>query len=171
MKILTSQECAVLCKQVGLPSDESDIRSVFGDGDLEVTAAIPQSVTKQEYWAKVLFELLGRPNRSLIWFTEWNTLSKDGSLLCLIDGYRKAKGENRAMDQAPGHCFEASELSEACGLIRFVMAFEWGAYLASFGERPIAIIINDCFLKIKCKDIASFREVQKHLSQTGEIIC
>ena len=129
---------------------------------------LPASVSAQEYWTRIFLNLLGISQDCVVFLHDWNADSKDEGLLHIIEGFRKTFGhEERSLVEAPGHLFSRDELSLVSGLVRIIMAFEWGAYLINVDQPETVIDIFDCFARVICRDDTALAQARDLLASAG----
>lgn len=148
--------------------DELQREGIVIRSEFEYFAQFPDSVAAQEHWTRVFLDILGSSQHYIVYLKDWNVFSLDEGVVRIIEGFRKALGsEDRPLIEAAGHLFSRDELKMILGLLRIIMAFEWGAYLIALdGQRPV-IDVFDRFVRVICQNNDALATVKDKLARAG----
>jgi hypothetical protein len=103
---------------------------------------------------------------SLIWITDWGVWPSEENP-CLIDKFREAYGEKRALIDAPGHLFDPSEQPAISALFRLVLLFGWDGHLIPKSKVLYFSAIHDGYLDILSSDATRLTTVRGWAKKAG----
>jgi hypothetical protein len=130
---------------------------------------LPEAVGAQADIVYALKESLAPAATYIIYLTAWNVTSQDGGLVSMVDGFRAHCGEHRPIQSASGHSFSSSEAELAFGLLRIVIAFEWGALLFAQSQDVILYDMFDCYLRMYGQSTSTLISVKERLIELGSV--
>ncbi len=102
---------------------------------------------------------------ALLWLTEWGVwnLSDEGTGYRIVEGMRRAAGQPRSFEVAPGHMFRSDELPDTIGMPMQPMIFGWDAYYYprwSYGTGDVFVYVShDSFVTIVTRTKAFYDKV------------
>jgi hypothetical protein len=82
---------------------------------------------------------------TLLWFTEWGIWSSNENLH-LYYKLRQAYGDNRLLDEAPGHLFLAHESEDLASFLQIGMLNGWDGYVLTQAGYVDAFFSHDEFI-------------------------
>jgi hypothetical protein len=96
-----------------------------------VMTTMPSRIDNLNFFSARLVDWMPNDGRRLVWLSDWNTFPNQ---YIPFLKFRLGCGEARPPIEAPGHLFEISNEEEdaiMAGILFFVMAFNWAAYIVS----------------------------------------
>ena len=162
MRCLTENEWQAIWMRGGLGRAGLRTRAKF-----EMLTRLPETVGRQEAWLSGMVELAGGRQERMAALTHWNGGHDDSGIIDVVERFRKSFGESRPLREAPGHLFTGGELPSLTGLLRLVMAFEWGACFIAKDGTGIGFELFDIFLRIHCADAATLERVKSLFRSMG----
>jgi hypothetical protein len=101
----------------------------------------------------------------LLWVTDWSIFPSSENML-LFDTFRRAHGESRRIDEAPGHLFDRADKSTIECLIDLGLYFYWD--LSIFDGRGTFIRIDhDDLLLVNTAEIGAATRYRVGIEQLG----
>jgi hypothetical protein len=125
MKCLTPEECSDWLRERGIVEDPYSRDTSADDFCFQFEPPIKPS--RLTAFTRGLFDTFGEFAGALVVFTDWALYRPDE--MALVDSLRRGHGERRALIDAPGHFFSASEQDETIAHCYLAVMFGWTAYL------------------------------------------
>jgi hypothetical protein len=158
MKIISQQECQQWLR-TKLATDFT-WKTLETNYDKYVTYELPIDAGKKAALARAMAASI--PSPGLFWITAWGIFPSSQNMV-LFDGYRESLGESRAIDSAPGHIFDSSDLQKLECLLDLTLYFYWDAGLFDGTGSIAARISHDECLSIYGTSIECLRDFEKSL--------
>jgi hypothetical protein len=130
MKFLTYRECADWCAQHGFPTRQFEGHVVGPDLDLKsqpfhfADFPHPANSGQKVRLARFLYSLVQESPELLIWISDWD-IWPSSQHLPLFTRFRQAFGEQRPLNEAPGHLVTPDEADDAVSIISISLLFIW----------------------------------------------
>jgi hypothetical protein len=111
---------------------------------------IPNDSGKKTALARIITELFAQEYEALLWIDEYGIWPSSENRN-LFDGFRRSLGENRQLQDKPGHIFSKHDLVSISSLLSLILYFCWGAVIVSTDKNILIRISHDEILKIYLK--------------------
>jgi hypothetical protein len=160
MKIISQRECQEWLKiNLGKVLTWKNVEAEYA---YSATYRLPVDTGQKTVFARVVSRNIDATRPGLLWFTEWGVFPSSQNP-ALFDGYRKSLGENRAIHEAPGHIFDASDLNQIECLFDLALYFYWDAILPEGGGTVAVKASHDEWVSIRAKDRARLAQFESDL--------
>lgn len=83
----------------------------------------------------------------------------------LFDGYRNHLGEERTLEEAPGHIFSKDELREFVSLLSCVLYFSWGCHIISQDNGVYLKVSHDEYFDVMTNERKNCEAIKSVLKQ------
>lgn len=158
MKILTKTEGEKWLLEKKIPIDLEKLRFLH---KTYIAYQLPEppitqvQITLAKNLIHLMQEVDGKMNgEGVFWITHRDGLH---DRIDLFDGYRKSLNENRALEEAPFHVFDKSDLSALECLLELTLYFGFFAYLISPDRETVVYINEEWFIDVSCKNENNYK--------------
>ncbi len=103
-------------------------------------------------FAHRLFSLIAPETESLILIDDWGVWPSSQHLP-LFARFREALGEQRSLNEAPGHVAADSDTDDAVSIIAIALLFIWGCYGISSSGRDTFYFSHDQYCYFASRDV------------------
>jgi hypothetical protein len=118
-----------------------DLKSFLGP----VYVKLPGEAGRKTNLARVLADSFGSTKDGLLWINEYGIWPSSENRLVFY-ALRRLLGEERPLEEAPGHVFGAEDMELLSALLAVVFYFSWGALLVRGDLGLIARISHDDYV-------------------------
>jgi hypothetical protein len=162
MKIVSPQKCQDWLKaKLARDFTWETVKAVYPHC---VTYQSPSDTGKRTALARSLTGSIDTTESGLFWITAWGIFPSSENM-ALFEAYRKSLGESRAIQAAPGHIFDESDLEQLECLLDLALYFYWDACLFDGAGSIAARISHDECFSVYAKDGARLQDFERNFGR------
>jgi hypothetical protein len=113
------------------------------------TFAAPVKSGVQIVLSKLLAYVLWKESHVCIYVTSWSIATEH---LDLFYGYRRSKGENRPLIEAPIHLFQPTDQDALVSVLCVALLFSWDASIFDLRGKSLVQTSHDGWLEVRTND-------------------
>jgi hypothetical protein len=161
MKFLTRSQCEAWVRDLGLDSEMLEaMLDPNGLAPGEVSVLFEDSDQTKVHLAQTFAAWLGSNDDCLLWITEYGIWPSFENRH-LFRRVRLSYGEQREIQDAPGHLFSVREYEDLVSYLDLALTFGWGGYLVASPLSRLMFISHDAWLKIHGDNLQNLiKEIQ-----------
>lgn len=111
----------------------------------------------------MIYHRLKDDSCALVWLKNWGVWQSSGHVHLLLR-LRQALGENRSLDETPGHLFSANESDDAVSVLILSLEFYWDCLLVGSALNFACGVSHDEYYSIMGKDDSIMLEIENKLA-------
>lgn len=123
----------------------------------------PKDSGKKVGLARLVFQLLDTDSDLFLWLQNWNVWPSCGHVPLLLR-LRQGLGENRTLDQAPGHLLPKGERDDALSILILSLEFYWDCLVVETSGRLAFFTSHDEYCGFMSNEEAIMLRVRQSLN-------
>jgi hypothetical protein len=169
MNFLAADDCRTWAAQHGFSfNDRPRYADLEEDGFRPHKFEIPSDAGRRVALARLLWESVAQGKaEAVLWVTDWSVWPS-GEHMPLVTALRRAFGEGRTLDEAPGHQFRLGEDAEGLSFFCVALLFLWDAYLLAGGGEMAVFISHDEYGVVLSRNTEAGVSVARRLASFAE---
>lgn len=166
MRGVTAEEARTWLRRRNLLSPDGHV--TYSEAAIGRRYSIPPDSGKKTALSRIVLSLFETGGECLIWITEygiWPSCEDRG----LFNGFRRALGEYREIQEAAGHVFGPRDVQQVASLLAMVLYFNWGAIVASSSGDLVVEISHDEVMNVVMGEEAGMKTFDE-IERVAEVI-
>src|SRR5690348_15173680 len=162
MKTLTITEATDWCSKQGIALHQG--QPVFeGDHEGRLRTSVPQSLSRVTWFCELIERTLRPRDHCLLWVSAWGIWPSSENWH-LYYALRRAYGDARLLEEAPGHLFLNYESHDLVSFLELGLLFGWDMHVLPSGGYGRAFISHDEWTEIELVDRSALAALAAELS-------
>jgi hypothetical protein len=169
MKFLSHEECVSWCAVHGYSLSTRDGQpypEIEPQGFHYAEFLLPKDSGAKVALAREALRAIGGSSGTLIWLRNWEVWPSSGHVP-VIKSVRRALGENRNLQETPGHIPLADEDDEALSILIICLEFFWDCVMLAPGGCSFFYTSHDEYFVLGSKDEAAVEGLTSFVEKAG----
>ncbi len=164
MRCLTSGESAAWCKSRGFVLNELLLPVRPPSDAFTLVCDIPTAYDKMAWFARLIASSFTTFDQCLLWVTAHGQ-NPSNENLHLFYRLRQTYGDNRLLEEAPGHVFHNYEIQDLATFVQLAILSGWDIHLLPANEAVTAFLSRDEWVEFYVKEEPQLAHIKRQLDE------